>query len=324
MLCARWREAVVDRGIVFENHNLKLLIMKNLSAHLALFASNLIWACAYPVYNFLMPKYIEPLPLFTAIMSVTALISVISMLCDRNKASLRIERHDIVAVIVAALLITTLRKGLLIYGLSITSPIDGSIISTTTPVVVMVISILIGFEVFSKRRALGVILGLGGAVGVILTGGDSHHAHSTVEGNLMILGCATISAIYVLWFKSLLRRYRPMVILQWMFCITAVIVIPFGLGDVVRVDTSGWSWRVWLAVGYLLLLPTYLPNILLSTALKRVTPTVASIYTYVQPIFAVSISVATGLDKLHFATVLCAVLIFAGVGVVISSTKSGS
>ncbi len=310
--------------MVFAATHSKLTTMKQLSTHLCLFFANLAWACSYPLYKILMPTHITPMALFTAVMCIAAIISIISMLLDPDKASMRIAPRDLWVVAVAALLITIIRKGMLIFGLSITSPIDGSIISTITPVVVLIISLTVGLEVFSARRVLGVVLGLGGAVGVILTGGDSSHAAATTEGNMMMLGCAIISAVYVLWFKRLLGRYRPMVVLQWMFCITAIVVLPFGIDDLSRVDTSNWSTHTWLAFAYLVLIPTYLPNLLLTTGLKRATPTVASIYTYVQPVVAVGISLAMGLDKLHVTTLLFAALIFAGVGVTISSTKSGS
>lgn len=109
-----------------------------------------------------------------------------------------------------------------------------------------------------------------------------------------------------------------------MFCITAIVVLPFGIDDLSHLDTSNWSTHVWLAIAYLLIVPTYLPNLLLTTGLQHVPPTVTSIYTYVQPVVAVTISVLVGLDKLHLWTMLFAILIFTGVGVVISSTKSQS
>ncbi len=49
--------------------------------------------------------------------------------------------------------------------------------------------------------------------------------------------------------------------------------------------------------------------------------TVSSIYTYLQPVLAVVLSVAMGLDRLHLDTALCALVIFFGVGLVIRSYR---
>lgn len=67
--------------------------------------------------------------------------------------------------------------------------------------------------------------------------------------------------------------------------------------------------------------PTYVPNLLLNYSLKYVQPTVSSIYTYLQPVLAVVLSVAMGLDRLHLDTALCALVIFFGVGLVIRSYR---
>jgi drug/metabolite transporter (DMT)-like permease len=62
-----------------------------------------------------------------------------------------------------------------------------------------------------------------------------------------------------------------------------------------------------------LTVPTYVPNLMLNYALKTVQPTVSSIYTYLQPVLAIAISVGMGLDKLHADTVIFALVIFVGV-----------
>lgn len=292
--------------------------MKNLSAHLSLLGSSAIWACSFPLYNYVMPKYIEPLPLFTATIIVTALLSLTSLFESEPREKL--PTRDILSMVGAALLIAILRKFMLLYGLSLTSPIDGSIIGTIAPVVVLVISVLVGTELFSLRKLLGVLLGFGGAVGVILSGGKGG-AQSQVLGNVMILLCAFIAAIYMVWFKDLLARYRPTTVLRWMFSIAALLFAPFGLKSLLEVDHSTWTRSVWWAVAYLVVMPTYIPNLLLTSGLSRVSPTVTSIYTYLQPVGAVALSVAFGLDKLRAVTVLFATLIFIGVGVVITAPK---
>jgi drug/metabolite transporter (DMT)-like permease len=70
---------------------------------------------------------------------------------------------------------------------------------------------------------------------------------------------------------------------------------------------------------FVLTVPTYVPNLMLNYALKTVQPTVSSIYTYLQPVLAIAISVGMGLDKLHADTVIFALVIFVGVGLVLRS-----
>ena len=50
--------------------------------------------------------------------------------------------------VLAALLIGVLRKVFIMYGLSMTSPIDGSIIDTIVPLLVLALSVLLGMDRF--------------------------------------------------------------------------------------------------------------------------------------------------------------------------------
>ena len=70
---------------------------------------------------------------------------------------------------------------------------------------------------------------------------------------------------------------------------------------------------------FVLLVPTYLPNLLLNYSLRSVAPTVTSVYSYLQPVVAIALAVAMGLDTLHLSTILFALIIFIGVGLVVSS-----
>ena len=81
--------------------------------------------------------------------------------------------------------------------------------------------------------------------------------------------------------------------------------------------------KLWAAAAFVLIVPTYLPNLLLNYSLRYLKPTMSSTYTYIQPVLAVALSVAMGLDRLHLDTVLFALLLFVGVGMVIKSYSKG-
>ncbi len=264
-----------------------------------------------------MPRYIEPLPLLTIAIVGAGIIALLSMLFEGKGKDNQIQRGDILKVIFAGILIALIRKGMLILGLSFTSPIDGSIIMTLSPIMVLIISVIVGLERFSARKSIGILFGFGGAVGVIVTGIAHSADNSGLLGNLLVLGCALISAIYVVWFKRLLQHYDPIVVMRWMFIVAAAIILPIGAKAVVEVEYSNFDTGAWLAILYLGVIPTFAPNLLLSWAIKRVAPTTASIYTYLQPVVAVSISIIIGVAKLHYTTVISALLIFMGVALVI-------
>ena len=293
--------------------------MNRLKPHLALLVCNVLWAMDYPFYNIVLPHYVHPMAMVSASLVATALFSLVPLLWQKAE---KVERADIRKLIGAALLIGVLRKVFIMYGLSMTSPIDGSIIDTIVPLLVLVLSVLLGMDRFTRLKITGLVLGMAGAVAVVLAGASSNHAHSHLWGNVMIFLCACVTSVYMVWFKRLIAKYRITTVLRWVYCAAAVMALPFGIGPIVHTDFAAIARHALFPTLFVLMVPTYVPNLMLNYALKTVQPTVSSIYTYLQPVLAIAISVAMGLDKLHVDTVIFTLVIFLGVALVLKSYTS--
>ncbi|MDE6069378.1 MAG: DMT family transporter, partial [Alistipes sp.] len=207
--------------------------MNKLKPHLALLACNCIWALDFPFYNLLLRGYLRPMALVAASLIATALISFLPLLWERAE---HVERADIRKFVGAALLMGVFRKIFLMYGLSKTSPVDGSIIDTIVPILVLLLSVLLGLDRFTKLKVGGLLLGMAGAVAVVLTGASSSHAHSQLWGNVLILLCACVSSVYMVCFKKLVAKYRVTTVMRWLYCTAAIIVLPFSLGDLIHTN----------------------------------------------------------------------------------------
>ena len=293
--------------------------MGSVRSHLALVLCNVVWAMDYPFYAMVLGRYVEPLPMVTAALLVTALMSLVPLLWEQTE---RVERSDRWKFVVAALLVGVVRKLLMMYGLSRTSPIDGSIINTASPLLVLLISVALGFDRLTRRKVLGVLLGLGGAVAVVLTGTKAAGAQSRMDGNILIFLSACTSASYMVAFKGLVTRYKTTTVMRWIYCTSALMLLPFGGESLLHTNFSALSGRLLFATLFVIFVPTYIPNLMLNYALRSVAPTVTSIYGYLQPVLAIAITVMLGLDKLRWDTVAFAVVIFVGVWLVVSSYSS--
>lgn len=283
------------------------------TAHFALVFCNIVWACDYPLYNLILGQYISPLAMISASLVVAALLSLIPMLWEGRE---KVEKADRLKIIGAALLMGIARKACMMYGLAETSPIDGSIISTTTPLLVLALSVVVGVERFTKMKFAGLVLGMVGAVAIIVSSNGGTHEHSSAIGNLLIFTSACVSAAYMVWFKRLVAKYRVTTLLRWIYCTSAIVMLPIGAHELIETSFSTMDATILFATLFVLIVPTYLPNLLLNYSLRFVAPTTTSIYSYLQPVVAILLSVAMGLDKIRLDTILFAFVIFAGVGLV--------
>ena len=197
--------------------------MSKFKPHIALLVCNILWAMDYPFYNIVLPEYVHPMAMVSGSLIATALLSLIPLAWEKSE---KVARTDIRRLIGAALLIGVLRKAFIMYGLSMTSPIDGSIIDTIVPLLVLVVSVLLGMDRFTKLKVAGLALGMAGAVAVVLTGISAAHTHSHLWGNILILLCACVTSLYMVWFKRLIAKYRITTVLRWLYCTAAIIALP--------------------------------------------------------------------------------------------------
>ena len=293
-------------------------MLKARNAYIALIFCNIVWAFDYPFYNLVLGRYISPMAMVTASLLIAALFSLIPMLWEPRE---RVAPNDRLKILGAALLMGVARKLCMMFGLAETSPIDGSIIGTVTPLLVLVLSVIVGVDRFTILKVLGLLLGMGGTLAIILSSGDDVHVNSTIRGNMLIFISSCVSAFYMVLCKRLVGKYRVTTVLRWIYCASAFVMLPIGVDDMLAIDFSQMDTKILWASLFVLFVPTYLPNMLLNYSLRSVAPTASSIYAYIQPVVAVGLSVAMKLDKLHPDTLLFALIIFIGVAMVVGSYK---
>ena len=112
---------------------------KNYKAHFALLGANLIYGA-----NFLIAKGIMPDKMGASALVLLRIIGAGFMFwIVKQFVKEKVERKDFRLLIICGLLGISTNMLLFFHGLSLTSPIDASIIMTTTPVIVLILSALI-------------------------------------------------------------------------------------------------------------------------------------------------------------------------------------
>ncbi|MFR9523463.1 MAG: DMT family transporter [Rikenellaceae bacterium] len=295
--------------------------MKRLKPHLALFFCNAIWAVNYPFYHILFSKGISAAAMLELSLLVAALLAFVPLLWSRAE---KIARGDIKYLFAAAILSGLMRKGFVIFSLSLTTPIEASIISSLLPVMALLISVAMGIDRFTSSRIIGIILGMVGVVAVIARGGSTGSATCALCGNVLMVLYTVAAGFYMVWLQPMFKKYKPVTLLRWIYLLSSLMFLPFSLDAITKIPLSTLSTHTLILGAVVVALPTFLPNLLLSYALRSVKPTVSSIYSYLQPILAIAVSLWLGVGKLHISTLLFGLIIIAGVTLVIRSYEHKS
>jgi len=286
------------------------ILNQNVKVHGALLAVGLIYGANYSIAKAPMPELISP---FGFILIRVAAATLIFWIIDAfsEKESIKYPR-DYMSLLKCAVFGVAANQLLFFNGLSMTSTISASIIMTTNPIIVLIASYLILHEPATKMKIAGVFMGSMGAILLILRN-DVSWTEGSFLGDVLIFMNATSYGIYLILVKPLMRRYKPMTIIKWIFLIGLIMIIPIGIKDVFVVNWSTMPLSGWTSIIYVIIFTTVLAYLLNMWALKFVSPTVVSYYIYLQPLFATLVAVVF-LDEIPGTNILLfAAMIFVGV-----------
>lgn len=207
-------------------------------------------------------------------------------------------------------------------GLSMTSPVNASIVTTSMPIFAMILSAIILKEKLTGMKVGGVLIGCIGAVILVLASASAvSDKEGNLAGDLFCLGAQFSFALYLSLFNPLIKRYSVFTVNKWMFLWATLFILPFSSHHVVEVVSQPVPMKSWLEAFYVVFCGTYLGYILTMIGQRTLRPTVVSVYNYVQPIVSVTVSLFLGLAVLRYSHLLAIVLVFSGVGMVIYSQK---
>lgn len=281
-------------------------------ALLALFIVNLLYGINYVVAKGLMPGVIGP----SGFILLRVMGAVILFWGVRAFRPEPVRREDALRLLLCAVFGVALNQLMFFNGLMRTSPVHASIIMVATPILVLVISGALIGERITWPKAFGVLLGAAGAL-ILIFFGHADDRSSSMLGDLFILINASSFGIYLVLVKPLMARYTAVTVMAWTFLLGTVLVLPFGTSELLAVDWSAVTSAQFWAMGFVVVMVTFVAYLLNTWALRYVSPSVVGSFIYLQPILATGITViTTGRVANGFVQWFCAALIFFGVHLV--------
>lgn len=223
---------------------------------------------------------------------------------------------------VAGMLSIVCNQCMFIIGVSFTTPIDASVVTTMLPIVTMIIAAIVLREPITGLKVVGVLLGMSGAVLLILGGEYGLSLNkSCLIGDMMCLVAQFSFATYLVFFKNFISRFSAVTLMKWMFLWAAIVIVPFALPSIVSINYSAMPPKVIAEVCYTVFVGTFFTYLLVPIGQKTLRPTVVSMYNYVQPVMSTIVSLVWGLTTFGLVKGIAVGLVFAGVYIVTQSKK---
>ena len=265
---------------------------------------------------------IPPLGIFTLRSLIAgALFWLVSMFRPKE----RIENKDFIKIFAASMLGFFTCQVSFLVGIPHITPMDCSVLTAMAPIYTMIIAALVIKEPITFQKAAGVVISFAGIIYLIVSrvAAPGGVAESTPFGIIMLIINSLSFSLYLGIFKPLISKYSSVTFMKWIFLFSACIGVPLSAKGLINVDWAGIPAIQYAELAYLIICATFISYFLIPVAQRRIRPTLISMYSYVQPIIAIAVSIAIGMDTLTWQKVVATALVFGGL-IIVSFSRSRS
>ncbi len=293
---------------------------KTIRAHLALLAVNIIYGANFSIAKEVMPAYVQPFAF--VVMRVGCSLVLFWIICALFIKE-KVDRKDLPRMALLAACGVAINQMLFLKGLSLTLPINASIIMVSNPIIVLFIAAIVLKEKISISKIAGIAFGVAGALLLLLFNKTFSFGSETISGDTMILINSSAWALYLVLVMPLMKKYNTFTIVKWVFLFGFIFVLPFGFGEFKQIDWVAMPIAVWRDILFVVIGSTFFAYALNTYALKALSPAVVSIYIYLQPFIATLIAVFYyHNDELDTRKLVSGILILIGVFLVSQPFKN--
>ena len=260
----------------------------------AALGATLIYALNHTIAKDVMPTYIQGFG-FIGIRLIGATIAfwLIGLLMPKQ----HIDKADRWAFLRAAFFGMAINMLAFFKGLEYSTPINSTVIITTTPIMVFLFSVILLKENIRPKRAIGVLIGFLGALSLVLFSQQAPaNAPNISLGNFLFIANASTYGIYMIYVKPLSEKYNTIHLLKWLFLIGLLMTMPFTLPELLEVDFQQMPHSVWWRIGFVVLGTTFMTYLLMVYAIRHLRATSLSVFTYLQPIIGIVYAALVGAD----------------------------
>lgn len=288
-----------------------------LSAYLSLIITSIIWGIASPVIKYTL-GFIQPFSFLFWRFLITALFFLPIFLIYKKKKSIKLSPRKIVKLSILGFLGTTLSLGLLFVGYQYTTAIDGSLIYSLAPLIVVIGGAIFLKEEITKTEKVGTFIAFLGSVIIviqpILEGGA--FAFKNTYGNILVLVSAVAWAVYCLLVRQFEFKEKtdPFILTAIGFFAGFATIIPFFLWEQSTnnqlLTISNYAIP---GILYMSLLSSVVAYFTYNLGYSLIEASEATIFDYLKPVFATPVAILWLGEKITSCFLLGAGIIALGV-----------
>ena len=295
---------------------------KRLNACLLLTVSALIWGIASPVIKFTLSQ-IKPFTFlfYRFLLTLIIFLPPMVVIAKREKETF----SSLLKIAPLGFLGVGLTLTLVFLGIEKTSALDSAVLAAISPIFICVAGVFFLKEEISRREMVGIGLAMAGTLVTIVQPflDGKAFASQNLIGNLILVASDLTWTAYVIFSKEEFKKHSPFVICATSFIVSFFAIIPFALLEQgsglfqVRelVFESGAFWGIL----YMSLFSSVIAYLGFELGLKLIEASEATLFAYLQPLFAAPVAVAWLGEKI--STPFVVGILFITVGIIMAEYR---
>lgn len=279
-----------------------------IAAHASLLVANIIFGLGVPITKLLLDNWVSPMAwMATRCIGAAVIFWAVSLFMPKEKVPIK----DLFVIMVGGLIGFLVSQTFTAWAIDYSTPAYVSFIGTLTPVMTMVCAALFIGERISGRGLVGVVIGIIGAMLMVVMNWQGDAGKNDVLG----IGFALLSlltwAIYLIITRKVSAKYSAVTQMKWIFLVSSVAILPFSWSDLAHstLYSSAWQWSGVLEMAYIVVLATVVGFFAIPFASRYLKATTVSVYTNLQPILASFVAIALGQDLLTWDKPVALILV---------------
>lgn len=255
-----------------------------------------------------MPRFILPFGfIFLRVFVSLGLFAIIFFLFYREK----IQPGDWLRFFFCGIFGIAANQLMFFYGINQTSAIHGSLLMITSPMITFIIYQCIVKENQLRSKIIGIGLGMVGAAVLIFSSVTDKGSASAIGDIFVVLNAISFS-IYLIIVKPLMLRYHPLSVTFYSFLFGSIWVAIFGFQEIIELNVSAIPSFYYIHFGFVIIGATFIVYLLNIIAIQTVSATTVSSFIYLQPLFAIIISLGFTDERMTLYAVVGGIMIIFG------------
>lgn len=173
-------------------------------------------------------------------------------------------------------------------GQRLTTVAQGALFMDTAPLWTALLVAALGLEIIRALNWLGIALGFVG-VSLVLFGGSqvaTSYAPSPLLGNALLLGSAALLAVHMVVTRGWMRRYGPLRVMTMTHVVAALVILPWGVGDLRGSQWLALTGMHWWLLAYTIVLAGAYGFVVWYAVIHRAGAARAAMYQFMMPVMS--------------------------------------